>query len=71
MFESGRERQKRESEKGVIREAGSERCHVDDIEDGGRGPQTKEFWWCLEARRAEEMYSLLQPSERNPAPSNT
>lgn len=59
MEERGREENQR---KRCHKEAGSERCYVDDIEDGGRGPQTKEFWWCLEARRAKETTSKKEPS---------
>lgn len=32
------------------------------FEDGGRGPQIKECGWSLEAGKAEEVHSSLEPS---------
>ena len=37
------------------------------FEDGGRGPGTKECGLSLETEKSKEMYSSLEPPEKNAA----
>lgn len=53
----------REIQRGVIIEAGSEKC----FEDGERGPWVKGCRWPLEAGEVQETDLLLESPERNAA----